>query len=175
MPRCKALARGGSRRCKRNALKGSEFCSVHGGVVDAQYRDNRSDAHFSSVRPASVRPSRTTSASHLPGLPSHNAPGGPSIPTGGRRFNVRGLGIAYRNHIIRTLKEIPHTLIGVSTVEMSARATAHPTIAREVGYRYALRPYMGVSGGLAMISMATEYHADLASGQFPGTDESILI
>lgn len=174
MPRCKALARGGSRRCKRNALKGSEFCSFHGGLLHAEYRDNRSKSSH-SVGSASVRPTRTTSASHPPGLPSHNAPGGPSIPTGDRRFNVRGLGIAYRNHIIRTLKEIPHTLLGVGTVEMSARSTAHPTIARNVGYRYALRPFMGVSGGLAMVSMATEYHADLAEGQFPGTDESIFI
>ena len=31
MPRCKALVRGGSRFCKRNALKGSMYCSHHGG------------------------------------------------------------------------------------------------------------------------------------------------
>jgi hypothetical protein len=31
IPRCKALVRGGSRRCKRNALKGSMYCSQCGG------------------------------------------------------------------------------------------------------------------------------------------------
>lgn len=58
MPRCKALVRGGSRQCKRKALKGSMFCSQHGGVVASQSRDNRS--RFSSQthisRSASVRP-----------------------------------------------------------------------------------------------------------------------
>ena len=58
MPRCKALARGGSRRCRRNALKGQEFCSVHGGGLATQYRDNRSKASTQPSRSASVRPSQ---------------------------------------------------------------------------------------------------------------------
>ncbi len=64
MPRCKALARGGSRQCRRNALKGQVFCSVHG--VKPRVESNRSNAAH-SVRTASLRPSSITSSASYSG------------------------------------------------------------------------------------------------------------
>lgn len=68
MPRCKALVRGGSRRCRRQALKGQSFCSIHGGVEDAEQRSTRGRSHRHTRRPGLSRASsRNTGASH----PSH--------------------------------------------------------------------------------------------------------
>jgi len=49
IPRCKALVRGGSRRCKRNALKGSMYCSQCGGKSSHPSRNN-SNRGISSKR-----------------------------------------------------------------------------------------------------------------------------
>ena len=113
MPRCKALARGGSRQCRRNALKGQEFCSIHGGGgASPSSRQSRSSSLSYAAMSGPTVPSRTTRASYPSGLPSLNAPGGPSQSTGRQRLNVRGVGIMYKNHIIRTFKEVPRTLVG---------------------------------------------------------------
>ena len=174
MPRCKALARGGSRRCRRNALKGQEYCSFHGGVVAPSSRQSRSSSR-SSTKSGPTVPSSITRASYPTGLPSLNAPGGPSQSTGRQRLNVRGVGIMYRNHLIRTFKEVPRTLVGVGTVEMSARSTAHPTIARNIGYRYALRPVFGINAFISTANMSQEYISDVVQGNLPGTDEPMFV
>ena len=68
MPRCKALVRGGSRRCRRQALNGEEFCSIHGGVHSRRAGSTRLRSSSSSGRSRAPRAlSRNTGAS----LPSH--------------------------------------------------------------------------------------------------------
>jgi hypothetical protein len=67
MPRCKALVRGGSRRCRRQALNGTGFCSIHGGSSTRRAGSTRSLAHSSASGRAPRAPSRITGASH----PSH--------------------------------------------------------------------------------------------------------
>lgn len=68
MPRCKALVRGGSRRCRRQALKGQSFCSIHGGVGSRRAGSTRSPSHSKPVGGRAPRaPSRNTGAS----LPVH--------------------------------------------------------------------------------------------------------
>lgn len=65
MPRCKALARGGSRQCRRNALKGQEFCSIHGGGgASPSSRQSRSSSLSYAAMSGPTVPSRTTRASH---------------------------------------------------------------------------------------------------------------
>ena len=49
MPRCKALVRGGSRQCKRKALKGSMFCTQCGNGRHASHT-NRINKGISSNR-----------------------------------------------------------------------------------------------------------------------------
>lgn len=68
MPRCKALVRGGSRRCRRQALNGQSFCSIHGELEDAEQRSTRGRSSSHHRRPGPSRAhSRNTGAS----LPSH--------------------------------------------------------------------------------------------------------
>ena len=89
-------------------------------------------------------------------------------------FNYRGLGVAYRNHFTRTFKEAGRTLLGVGVIETTSRASHHPTIARNVGYRYAFRPFLTITGGIATKNMIFDYTSDIAHGNFPGTNEPIV-
>jgi hypothetical protein len=62
IPRCRALVRGGSRQCKRNALKGSMFCSQCGGKSSHPSRNNSNRGISSKRLPlpnASRGPSRS--------------------------------------------------------------------------------------------------------------------
>ena len=68
MPRCKALVRGGSRRCRRQALNGTGFCSIHGETRSLRAGSTRSRSSRSSVRGRAPRAlTGITGASH----PSH--------------------------------------------------------------------------------------------------------
>ena len=68
MPRCKALVRGGSRRCRRQALNGTGFCSIHGDPQVLRAGSTRPRSSRSSVRGRAPRaPTGITGASY----PSH--------------------------------------------------------------------------------------------------------
>lgn len=88
---------------------------------------------------------------------------------------MSGLGIAYRNHFVRTFKEAGRTLLGVGVIETTSRASHHPTIARNVGYRYAFRPFLTITGAIATKNMIFDYSSDVAAGNFPGTNEPMFV
>ena len=162
IPRCRALVRGGSRQCKRNALKGSMFCSQCGGKSSHPSRNN-SNRGISSKR-----------------LPLPNASRGPSYSEvsdeGRRRFNVRGLGIAYKEHLYRTVADIPVVLGASSFIEGRAKMipVQHRSWYRRAAYRQ-MPMALGVGGAFRKFQIAKMYVTDLSEGQFPGTDESILV
>lgn len=93
MPKCKALAAGGSRRCRRNALKGQEFCSYHGGL-NTKSRNNRSRS-LTQSRSAPVR----THIKNNKSIPS----GSPLGQSSRRRLNPAFTRIGISNPLIQML------------------------------------------------------------------------
>ncbi len=92
MPRCKALVRGGSRRCRRQALNGTGFCSIHGGSEARRAGSTRSQSRSSVSGRAPRAPSGITGASYPISQPYVAEPS--EVPWQGREINVRGLDLA---------------------------------------------------------------------------------
>ncbi len=93
-----------------------------------------------------------------------------------RTFNIHGLGIAYRNHFVRTLSDIPVVLGTSSFIEGRAKfiPVQHRAWYRRVAYRQ-MPMAMGIGGAFRQFQIAKMYLTDLSEGQFPGTDESIFV
>ena len=96
-----------------------------------------------------------------------NASGGPS-----RSFNWTGLGVAYRNHFMRTLRDIPIVLGTTGYLEGAKKL--NQVLSRDAMYRK-LPMALAIGGMFNNIQLIRMYVADLTSGDFPGTDESIFI
>ena len=142
------------------------FCSQCGGgspVIPFSPHNNRLNRGISSQR-----------------LPLPNASRGPShseiTDEARRRFNVRGLGIAYREHLYRTAADIPVVLGASSFIEGRARTmpVSQRSWYRSAAYRQ-MPMALGIGGAFRKFQVAKMYVTDLSEGQFPGTDESILV
>ncbi len=70
MARCKALVRGGTRRCKRNALKGSMYCSQCGGgdgnLTQAPRNNNNKGISFKRLPLPNASRGPSNSGARLP-------------------------------------------------------------------------------------------------------------
>ena len=173
MPRCKALVRGGSRRCRRQALNGQGFCSIHGGSLIAR-------------RAGSTRPSSKLSGGRAPRAPSGitgaSYPSSPSMELNidvGRHmesnlnFNWGGLGTMYVESVKRNAADGVKAFVGSQYIN---KFTPSP----HVNWVYRRFPaVIAASGGFRQARFAySVFHptkGDLSHGNFPGTDEPIFL
>ena len=174
MPRCKALVRGGSRRCRRQALNGTGFCSIHGSPREIRAGSTRPRSSRSSVRGRAPRaPSGITGASH-PSSPSYEL----NIDVGRHmesnlNFNWGGLGTMYVNSVKRGFADGAKAFVGSQYINKFVPSP-------HVNWVYRRFPaVIAASGGFRQARFAySVFHptkGDLAQGNFPGTDEPILL
>lgn len=169
MPRCKALVRGGSRRCRRQALNGTGFCSIHGDLSDPRAGSTRPRSSRSSVRGRAPRaPSGITGASNPISQPYVAEPS--EVPWQGREINVRGLGVMYVESVKRSATDAVKTVGGAAYINLSS-----PTTAVRTGLYRKLPSVVFVTGAARQYRFAVQAFGDLRSGEFPGTDEPILL
>ena len=88
-----------------------------------------------------------------------------------RKINVGGAGIMYRNHFLRTLKDIPIRMGITGYAGGVAKFTSRTFYQsfRSIPLALAIG---GMYNNLVLFHM---YATDLSSGQYPGTDENIFI
>ena len=174
MTRCKALVRGGSRRCRRQALNGSRFCSIHGETRSLRAGRTRPRSSRSSVRGRAPRaPPGTTGASYPSSLsPELNIDVGRHMESN-LNFNWGGLGTMYVQAVKRNAADGAKALVGSQYIN---KFTPSP----HVNWVYRRFPaVIAASGGFRSARFAySVFHptsGDLAQGNFPGTDEPILL
>ena len=140
MPRCKALVRGGSRRCRRQALNGTGFCSIHGGMEVRRAGSTRPRSSRSSVRGRAPRaPSGITGASH----PSHK----------GHYRSIRnphfGLGDVVRHVYTDKVGDLSRTVSTAASVNLALAPITPWMIGLGPG-GIAARAALGIGGTLAI-------------------------
>jgi hypothetical protein len=169
MPRCKALVRGGSRQCRRQALNGTGFCSIHGGpLIGRRAGSTRPGIQRALHGRAPRAPSGITGASNPISQPYVAEPS--EVPWQGREINVRGIGTMYWNTLVRTRADAVKAIGGVGYIEATSKTAA----ARTAGYRL-LPSAVFWSGAVRQYQFAVSAIGDLRSGEYPGTDEPIFL
>lgn len=168
MPRCKALVRGGSRRCRRQALNGQGYCSIHGGLLIARRAGSTRPSSKLSGGRAPRAPSGITGASNPISQPYVAEPS--EVPWQGREINVRGLGVMYVESVKRSATDAVKTVGGAAYINLTS-----PTTAVRTGLYRKLPSVVFVTGAARQYRFAVQAYGDLRSGEFPGTDEPIFL
>ena len=168
MPRCKALVRGGSRRCRRQALNGQGFCSIHGGSLIARRAGSTRPSSKLSGGRAPRAPSGITGASKPISQPYVAEPS--EVPWQGREINVRGLGVMYVESVKRSATDAVKTVGGAAYINLTS-----PTTAVRTGLYRKLPSVVFLTGAARQYRFAVQAYGDLRAGEFPGTDEPILL
>ena len=168
MPRCKALVRGGSRRCRRQALNGQGFCSIHGGSLIARRAGSTRPSSKLSGGRAPRAPSGITGASNPISQPYVAEPS--EVPWQGREINVRGLGVMYVESVKRSATDAVKTVGGAAYINLTS-----PTTAVRTGLYRKLPSVVFLTGAARQYRFAVQAYGDLRAGEFPGTDEPILL
>ena len=161
MPRCKALVRGGSRRCRRQALNGQSYCSIHGGIRRAG--STRSQARSSVSGRAPRAPPGITGASH----PSHK---GYYRTVRNPHFGVRDV---IRHVATDKVGDLSRTASTAATVNLALAPVTPYMIGLGAG-GVAARAALGIGGTLAIsgplqtIDVYSDLYRVAATGEIGG-------